>query len=274
VRFTPAADLDARSASAVLRCVETYRYDTTETSAGADGRPSSRTVTKTAHEEIHRIDFELQGAGRLAAGQPVTWGLDLEVQGLGPASFDGEELRCDWTLEAKVDLPMKQDERLETQLHVAQPTTLLKAGVVDTGQYGLFEEAPTNVDAFPAQVRLEPMPLCLLEPFTGTFTVETREPIEVQEVRLELRVHVQVTAPGRREEEILVQRGHLEADGTRFGGSFAVHRFSADAAGAWLPSIDLPHGHARGVFHVILARAWAQDIHYVRDVALATTRAL
>ena len=54
----------------------------------------------------------------------------------------------------------------------------------------------------------------------------------------------------------------------------AVHCFTADAAGAWLPSVDLPHGRARGVFHVILARAWAQDIHYVRDVALATTREL
>lgn len=274
LRFTPASDLDARGASAALRCVETYRYDTTESTTDANGRTSSRTVTHTAHDEIHRIDFELQGAGLLAAGQPVTWGLDLDVPGLGPASFEGEELRCDWILEAKVDLPMKLDEGLETPVHVAQPSALLKAGVVATGQYGLFEEAPSNVDAYPAQVRLEPVPLCLLEPFTGTFTVETPEPIEVQEVRLELRVQVQVTSSGGREEEILVQRGSLEADGGRFGGPFAVHRFTADAAGAWLPSIDLPHGRARGVFHVILARAWTQDIHYVRDVALATTREL
>ena len=274
LRFTPESDLDARGASAALRCVETYRYDTTETTTDPNGRTSSRTVTHTAHDEIHRIDFELQGAGRLAAGLPVTWGLDLDVPGLGPATFEAEELRCDWILEAKIDLPMKLDERLERSVHVAQPSALLKAGVVATGQYGLFEEAPSNVDAYPAQVRLEPVPLCLLEPFTGTFTVETPEPIEVQEVRLELRVQVQVTSSGGREEEILVQRGSLEADGGRFGGPFAVHRFTADAAGAWLPSVDLPHGRARGVFHVILARAWAQDIHYVRDVALATTREL
>ena len=274
LRFTPEADLEARGASAVLRCVETYRYDTTETSTGADGRTTSRTVTKTGREEIHRIDYELQGPGRMAAGQPLQWGLDLEAPGLGPATFEGEELRCDWILEAKVDLPMKQDERLETSVHMAQPTALLHAGVVATGQYGLFEDAPTNVDAFPAQVRLEPVPLCLLEPFAGSFTVETDEPIEVQEIRLELRVKVTGTSAGGRDEEILVQRGRLEADGGRFGGAFAVHRFTADAAGAWLPSIDLPHGRARGVFHVILARAWAQDIHYVRDVALATTREL
>jgi hypothetical protein len=269
--YTPGSDLTARGASAVLRCVETYRYDTTETTTGADGRSTSRTVTRTAHEELHRLDFELQGAGRLAAGQPVSWNLEFDVPGLGPASFEGEELRCDWTVEAKVDLPMKLDERLETSVRVAQPTALLRAGVIDSGQYGLFEEAPTNVDAFPAQVRLEPVPLNLLEPFSGSFTVETREPIEVQEVRLELRVTVEVTRPGGRREEILVQRGHLETDGNRFGGAFAVHGFTADAASAWLPSIDLPHGRARGEFHVILARAWAQDIHYVRDVALATT---
>jgi hypothetical protein len=41
--------------------------------------------------------------------------------------------------------------------------------------------------------------------------------------------------------------------------------------GAWLPSIDLPHGRARAEFHVILAQAWAPDIHYVRAVAVATT---
>ena len=108
LRFTPESDLEARGASAVLRCVETYRYDTTETSTGADGRTTSRTVTKTGHEEIHRIDYELQGPGRMAAGQPLQWSLDLEAPGLGPATFEGEELRCDWILEAKVDLPMSR----------------------------------------------------------------------------------------------------------------------------------------------------------------------
>jgi len=41
-----------------------------------------------------------------------------------------------------------------------------------------------------------------------------------------------------------------------------------------LPSIDLPHGRARGRFHVILARDWAPDTHYERDVAIATTAEL
>jgi hypothetical protein len=274
IGFTAARDLKARGVSAMLRCVERYRYDTTETRAGPDGTPQTRSVTHTEHHEIHRLDVPLDVPLSMTAGQQQTWRFEVEVPGLGPATFEGEELRCDWTLEAKIDLPMRPDERIEQRVAVAQPTALLKAGVVETGQYGLFEEAPTNLDAFPAQIRLEPVPICLGEPFDGAFTVETPEPIEVQEVRLELRVHAQVSISGGHREEIAVQHGRLEADGGQFGGPFAVHRFHADAVDAWLPSIDLPHGSARGVFHVILARAWAPDIHYVRDVALATTRLL
>jgi hypothetical protein len=274
VGFTPDRDLAARGVSATLRCVERYRYDRSETSAGPNGTAQTRSVTHTDHHEIHRLHFPLVGAVSLTAGQQQTWRFSVEVPGLGPATFEGEELRCDWTLEAKVDVPMRPDDRVEQRVAVAQPTALLMAGVVETGQYGLFEEAPTNLDAYPAQIRLEPVPICLGEPFEGSFTIETAEPIEVQEVRLELRVHAQVSVNGGHREEIAVQHGRLEADADRFGGPFAVHRFHAEAVDAWLPSVDLPHGSARGIFHVILARAWAPDIHYVRDVALATTRAL
>lgn len=272
--FTPSRDLEARGVSATLRCVERYRYDTTEGTMGADGKPTTHRVTRTAEEELYRAELNLAGAGRLAAGQTQTWTFDVDMPGLGPATFEGEELRCDWIVEAKVDLPMALDERFTVNVPVAQPTALLKAGVIDTGQYGLFEDAPTNVDAFPAQVKLEPVPVVLGEPFRGQFTVQTAEAIEVQEVRLELRVHARVTHSGGHQEEILVQHGRLTATGNRFGGEFAVHSFEADAVDAWLPSIDLPHGTARGSFHVILARSWAADIHYVRDVALATTRVL
>jgi hypothetical protein len=248
VQFTPDRDLQARGVVATLRCVERYRYDRSETSAGPNGTAQTRSVTHTDHNEIHRLDVPLAGPLAMAAGQQQTWPFQLEVPGLGPATFEGEELRCDWTLETSVDLPMRPDERFERRVAVAQPTALLKAGVVDVGQYGLFDEAPTNLDAFPAQIRLEPMPICLGQAFSGAFTVETAEPIEVREVRLELRVHAQVTVSGGHREEIMVQRGRLEADAARFGGPFAVHRFQADAVDAWLPSIDLPHGTARGVF--------------------------
>jgi hypothetical protein len=180
-------------------------------------------------------------------------------------------LSCEWVLEAWADVPMAPDLRGRWAVMMAQPMALLRAGVVDVGQYGLFEEAPVNLDAHPAQVRLEPVPINLRSAFGGTFTVETPEPIEVQEVRLELRVQVQVSVPGGHAEEITVGHGQLEAPGNRFGGPFATHSFRGEVSDAWLPTIDLPHGRARGESHVILARAWAPDIHYVRDVALATT---
>ncbi len=151
---------------------------------------------------------------------------------------------------------------------------LLRAGVLDLGQYGLFEEAPVNVDAHPAQIRLEPVPLNLQAPFTGVFTVETATPITVQEVRLELRVEVEVTVSGGHHEVIVAGQGRLDAQAATFGSGFAVHPFSADAPGTWLPSVDLPHGRARGSFHVILAVAWSPDTHYARAIALATTAEL
>jgi len=272
--FTPDRELNARGVTAVLRCVERYRYDDTESTTGADGKMSLRTVTRTREEELHRGEFTLARSGTLPAGRPQTWSFTVDMPGLGPATFEGEELRCEWIVEAKVDLPMAMDETFRTAVRVAQPTALLKAGVIDVGQYGLFEEAPTNVDAYPAQIRLDPVPICLGQPFSGRFTVQTAETIEVQEVRLELRVHAQVTRSGGHQEEILVQHGRLQTPGNRFGGEFGVHPFEADAVDAWLPSIDLPHGLARARFHVILARSWATDIHYLRDVALATTRVL
>ncbi|HYM52752.1 MAG TPA: hypothetical protein VEW45_04610 [Candidatus Dormibacteraeota bacterium] len=269
--YNPDRDHEARGASAVLRCVERYRYSRTETRAGAKGTLTSHRVTRTDEEELARQEIALAGPSHFVRGQPESWQFEVEVPALGPATFEGDVLRCDWTLEAKVDLPMRMDEGIVHTVRVAQPTALLRAGVVKTGQYGLFEEAPANVDHFPAQIRLEPTPICLTQPFAGTFTVETPEPIEVQEVRLELRVKAEVTVSGGHEEEILVGLGHLDVEAGRFGGEFATHRFHADAHDAWLPSIDLPHGRARGAFHVILALAWAPDIHYVREVALATT---
>jgi hypothetical protein len=272
VRYTPARDHEARGVSALLRCTERYRYSRTESRLGADGKPTAQRVTRTDTQELHRAEVPLAGPGRFTRGQPAAWEVALEVPGLGPASFEAEVLRCDWTLELKADVPMGLDARIELPIHVAQPMALLRAGVVAAGQYALFEEAPANVDHFPAQIRLEPVPINLAAPFAGAFTVETPEPIEVQEVRLELRVRAAVTVSGGHDEEITVARGTLAGAGPHaFGGAFGTHRFTADASGCWLPTVDLPHGEGRGVFHVILARAWAPDIHYVRDVALATT---
>jgi hypothetical protein len=271
LQYTPARDHEARSATAALRCVERYRYDRSESTVGAGGRMTSHTVTHTDHDELSRSEVTLSGPARYARGQQVAWTFTVEVPGLGPASFEGEALRCDWTIEVRLDVPMGFDVSLVQPVHVAQPMALLRAGVVDLGEYGLFDEAPVNVDAHPAQIRLEPVPVNLQAPFTGVFTVETDPPISVQEVRLELRVEVQVTVSGGHHEVIVAGLGHLATEAGTFGGKLAAHQFSADAPGAWLPSVDLPHGRARGSFHVIAAVAMSPDTHYARDIALATT---
>ncbi|HJP72261.1 MAG TPA: arrestin C-terminal domain-containing protein [Candidatus Limnocylindria bacterium] len=270
VRHTPDRDRTARSVAAVLNGVETYRYDRSESAPGANG-PTTRRVTHTDRHELSRTELTLAGPGSFRKGEEVEWSFELAVPDLGPATFEGSELRCDWTLEVKLDVPRAFDARISLPVHVAQPMALLRAGVLDLGQYALFSDAPANLDAHPAQIAFDPVPLCLGAPFSGRLSLETREPVDVQEVRLELRVHAQVTVPGGRSEEITIGIGQLATDAGRFGGEFARHAFTGRTEPLWLPSVDLPHGTARARFHVILAQAWRRDIHYVRDVALSTT---
>jgi hypothetical protein len=266
--YTPDRDYEGRAVRATLRCRERYRYSRTEGSGSTAHR-----VTRTGEVELARIEAEVAGGQHFVRGQPVSWHVSFDVPELGPASFEGDALRCDWTVEANIDLPMALDPGFEETVHVAQPMALLRAGVIDTGQFGLFETSPANLDALPAQIRLEPVPISLQSPFEGAFTVEMSGRAGVQEVRLELRVLSEVTVRGGHHDEIVAWRGVLTGPG-QFGGPLAEHPFTAEATGAWLPSVDLPHGRSRGEFHVILAQEWAPDIHYVRDVALATTSEL
>ena len=267
--YSPDRDHEGRAARAVLRCEERYRYSRTEGSGS-----TAHNVTHTGVEELARLEVKLADAQRFHAGQPISWHTTFDVPGLGPASFEGDALRCDWTLEASVDVPMGLDPLLVQPVHVAQPMALLRAGVIDTGQYGLFEDAPVNLDALPAQIRIEPVPISLQAPFQGVFTVEMAGMTKVQEVRVELRVVSEVTVQGGHHDEIVASRGVLVPGPVEFGGPLTEHPFTAAASGAWLPSVDLPHGRSRGRFHVILAQDWAPDIHYQRDVALATTSEL
>lgn len=266
VRFRPDRDIEARGVRAVVRAVETYQYRRTQQTG-----KTTTVVTHTDHDEVVRTEFTLAGESTLRGGEDVTWELSSSLDHLAPATFEGSDvLRCDWTLEISVDRAWAGDARCVVPLRVAQPTALLRAGVVETGQYGLFEEAPVNVDAHPAQIALDPVPLSVAHPFSGVFRLQTAEIIEVQEVRLELRVRTECTERGGLDDELVVARGRLDTPTGQFGGPFAEHPFSAPAPGAWTPSVDLRHGRARARFHVILARAWKPDIHYVRDVALSS----
>ncbi len=266
IRYRPDSSFEARAVRACLRAVETYQYRHTQRTG-----ETTTTVTRTDHDEVVRAEVQLAGPMAFRAGEEVAWQATWELEHLAPPTFEGSDvLRCDWTLEITVDRPWAGDENCVVPLRVAQPTALLRAGVVATGQYGLFEDAPVNIDANPAQILLDPVPLSVAHPFTGELRLQTPEAIEVQEVRLELRVHTECTERGGLTDELLIASGRLDIPTGAFGGPFAVHPFSASAPGVWTPSVDLRHGTARAQFHVILARALARDIHYVRDVALAS----
>lgn len=266
VRYRPDSSFESRGVRATLRAVETYQYRRTQQTG-----KTTTVVTHTDHDEVMRADVHLAGPTTFRAGDEVAWEASWGLEHLAPPTFEGSDvLRCDWTIEISVDRAMRRDERCVAPLNVAQPTALLRAGVVATGQYGLFEDAPVNIDANPAQIRLDPVPLSVAHPFSGRFRLQTPGAIQVQEVRLELRVHTQCTERGGLSDDLLIASGRLDTPTGTFGGAFAEHPFSAPAPGVWTPSVDLRHGKARAQFHVILARAWAPDIHYVRDVALAS----
>ncbi|MEO8245593.1 MAG: hypothetical protein ABI622_00600 [Chloroflexota bacterium] len=267
IRYRPDSSFEAREVRAVLRAVETFQYRRSQQTG-----ETTTTVTHTGHDEVVRAEAQLAGPMAFRAGEEVAWETGWELEHLAPPTFEGSDvLRCDWTLEISVDRALRMDERCVVPLKVAQPTALLRAGVVATGQYGLFEDAPVNIDANPAQIRLDPVPLSVAHPFSGELRLQTPEAIQVQEVRLELRVRTECTERGGLTDELLIASGRLDTPTGTFGGPFAEHPFSAPAPGVWTPSVDLRHGTARAQFHVILARAWAPDVHYVRDVALASS---
>ena len=266
IRYRPDSSFESREVRAVLRAVETYQYRRTQQTG-----KTTTVVTHTDHDEVVRAEAQLAGPMAFRAGEEVAWETSWELEHLAPPTFEGSDvLRCDWSLEITVDRAWTVDEHCLVPIRVAQPTALLRAGVVATGQYGLFEDAPVNIDANPAQIRLDPVPVSVAHPFTGELRLQTPEAIEVQEVRLELRVKTHCTERGGLSDELLIASGRLDTPTGTFGGPFAEHPFSASAPGVWTPSVDLRHGTARAQFHVILARAWAPDIHYVRDVALAS----
>ena len=264
VTVTADGDIDARRLVVSLVGIEAWQHEVSH--AGADGRTTTQTVTSTA--ELPRIPVELSGELHLAAGETRTWPVQLPVPDLGPASVEATVLRVGWTVEAKLDRS-GFDSRIEAPVWIVQPVALLRAGVVHVGEFALYPAADAAADDLTAAIELDPLPLCSGAPFRGHVTLRTGHPRQLQEIRAEIRVHVEATVSGGKDEWVTAWTATivpaLDLEGER---RLAFEGTMSDAA---LPTIETAHGRTAATFHLILATAWARDPHLVRDVSIATT---
>jgi hypothetical protein len=265
VQLTAHHAVNARGLLATLIGTEKWQYAQSQPRAG--GGFETRTVTD---EDSTRVPVQLAGAVVLSDGATRSFDLDIPVPPLGPASLDATVSSMAWELEVKLDQPGWMDSAIVVPVRVLQPTALLRAGVVHVGQFALYPAADAQTDGARASIELDPMPLCLGAPFSGSLTIETTEPTRVKEVRFELRVHVESTVNSGREEDMTIFVGQVAGEGELQAGTEVIP-FRAELPRMDLPTIELPHGRAQATVHVILARAWAPDPHLVRDVALCTT---
>ncbi|MEX2183518.1 MAG: sporulation protein [Chloroflexota bacterium] len=254
-----------RGARVTLVGVETWRYD--QTTTDSEGR--TQTVTRTAREALPAIPIAVIGATTIAAGESREVPFQLPVPGLGPATFEGTELRVDWELTANLDVS-GFDPGVTLPVRILQPTALLRAGVVDVAQFALFDDADVAADDLRGSISLAPVPLCVGAPFRGRIALTEGSPRRVQEVRLELRVVARSTVSGGREESITLWAGQLAGAGA-FGGAGTAVEFAGTIDDHCLPTIRTPHGRADATFRVVVARSMAHDPNLVRDVALCST---
>jgi hypothetical protein len=266
VRLTPQRAIETRGVIAALIATEHWQW--TQTTTDSQGHTSTRTVTE--REELRRLPVQLLRETVLEPGRTIELPLEVPVPPLGPASLDATVAGLTWELEVKLDVPGGFDSAIVIPVRVLQPTALLRAGVVRVRQFALYPAASSETDGANAELELEPMPLCVGQPFTGRLAIETDAPMQLQEVRLELRVKVRATVSSGRDEEITAWVGRLAGAGT-FGGGRQLIEFRDELPLRDLPTIELPHGRTDAAFHVILAKAWARDPHLVRDVAICST---
>ena len=212
------------------------------------------------------------GPVTMAAGETREVPFQLPVPGLGPATFEGTELRVDWELSANLDVA-GFDPGVSMPVVLLQPTALLRAGVVTVAQFALYPAADGAADGIRGSIWLDPSPLCVGAPFEGRLDLEMGAARKVQEVRLELRVRAKATVGGGRSETITMWVGQLAGPGD-FGGGSKSYQFHSSLPEHWLPTLESPHGRSDAEFHVIIATAWARDPHLVRDVALCSTTEL
>lgn len=268
LRITAREAREIRGAYATLVGTEHWQFQRTE--RDANGNMHQRTVT--AREELPRVPVRLVGATTLARVEQRTLPFELPVPSLGPPTLDATVCGVAWSIEVKLDVP-GLDPGLAMPVTVHQPTALLRAGVVDVGQFALWDSADAGADGYRAAIALEPVPLPIGGPFSGRVTIEAPSAVTLQEIRAELRVRATATVPSGIEEEVSAWVGRIAGAGPLAAGTTTL-AFDADIPARPLPTVRLPHGRTDATFRVTLARAWARDTHLVRDVALATTTEL
>jgi hypothetical protein len=265
VRLTSSGGSEGRGILVTLKAVEHWRHRVTRTDA--EGHTTTEVVTSRA--EVVREPVQVSGPLRLGPGETFERTFELPVPPLGPASLEAEDAGLDWTVEAKVDVEGGVDTRIERAVVVAQPTALLRAGAVPVGAFALYEQADVAAGGVAGTIQLQPMPLVCGQPFHGRVKINVPGRMRLQEVRAEVRVHVEATVSQGEQQDLVAWQGTLAPSG-ELSGDVAF-----DVAGALpdqpLPSIELPHGRTSATFHVVLAVAWSPDTHLVRDVAIAST---
>ncbi len=266
VRIVFQQEIEVRGIVASLIATEQWMWQKTD--RDSKGHTTTRTVTERV--ELQRLPVLLAGPGTHAAGEILEFPIALPLPPLGPATFEGSVSRLTWQVEIKLDVP-GFDASIELDVVVLQPTGLLMAGVINVGQFALWPSADVDSGDARGSIALDPVPLCIGAPFGGLLSVATGA-MKLQEIRLELRQKVQATVASGLSEEITLWSSVVAGEG-EFGGERAM-AFNGELPGLWLPTIRLPHGKADAEFHVILAKAWAQDTHLVRDVAVASTTEL
>ena len=268
ITITAHRAVDARALVMTLIGTERWQYEQSQARPGG----GFQTSTVTA-EEQRRVPVKLADTLSLGGGEARTFELELPVPPLGPASLDATVSSMEWELEGKLDQPGWLDSTFVVPVRVLQPTALLRAGVVHVGQFALYPAADAQAGGVRASIELEPMPLCLGAPFSGTLTLELERPLRVQQIRFEVRVHVESTVNSGKDEDITALVGQLAGPSDLAAGTEVIP-FRADLPLRDLPTIELPHGRAQATLHVILARSLAPDPHLVRDIALCTTTEL
>jgi hypothetical protein len=268
VSLTASGGASGRGLVAALIATEQWRFRQTYTDG--QGHVQTRTVTET--DELQRLPVQLSGPITLGAGERREFDLQVPVPPLGPATLEATVSRLTWELEVKLDREGTFDSAIVVPIRVLQPTALLRAGVVDVAEFALYEAADSATGEARARLEIKPMPICVGAPMEGTLTIETGRELDLQEVRLELRVKARATVSSGEEEELTIWVGRLAGAG-KFGGASQVIPFRVDVPALYLPTIELPHGRTDATCHVILARAMARDPHLVRDVAICSTTA-